>query len=760
MASGKYNYKKLINDLRGDDLDIVIFGLRTIIKINRGQLGAEDVAVPALVKVVVELLPLWPEEVIFYGQRALEHLKTLEREEVSDDDESFEDALIDLEALSSDNKRIVLDTLKKIEVQKYSDGRELILKMLKTADDSLVISALLSALGQIGNSSDLFVVKNFTGHTNDRVRATCVAAIGGLSEDLDVVKAMVEPFLKDRGGLPRAAAVRIVAPLDFALVGEAVNLSILSDNVSDRAAMAEALCSIECDEAVPYIKQLSEDSDETVRMKILESLERGDHGQKAFILKRMVKDPSPLVAKVAREALRRYETQRMLSIGGFKSMLPQDLPAARKMKEIEDMQGAEELDPIDLDDLKDPDITLKLVCLRKIRQRSYQKAYEAVVDLLGVAENVDILAATISSLTVIGSGDDVPALSHFVAHGASSVRVATAGAIDQLATKEQAMYLLLPMIFDESAAVCLAAGRAMKRIPVEEILAALNRMAGHSSRAVKITMVKVLSHFSGSGVIKVFYSYLRTQDPSFRMMVLKSLFKQKDPRATEMLSALANDSNRKISSEAKRFITIKARPGFEDTQPDLPPLSSFAEVLDDIVLRSEKEVEAQLAEEASSRVEAGNVNEAGLVERISVDLTSRKELSMLELNRKVIHMDMGKKVYRLILKKEVNHKAYEKAVFLIKKFKHQETSVPHKAAENKGFWGQIKEAAGMEKDDGELKKLNLKIDDQYAELGRIAFLLSYTENEIYPDLHMEYIELESVENKIARKKEILGLKGK
>jgi hypothetical protein len=227
-----------------------------------------------------------------------------------------------------------------------------------------------------------------------------------------------------------------------------------------------------------------------------------------------------------------------------------------------------------------------------------------------------------------------------------------------------------------------------------------------------------------------------------------------------MLSALANDSNRKISSEAKRFITIKARPGFEDTQPDLPPLSSFAEVLDDIVLRSEKEVEAQLAEEASSRVEAGNVNEAGLVERISVDLTSRKELSMLELNRKVIHMDMGKKVYRLILKKEVNHKAYEKAVFLIKKFKHQETSVPHKAAENKGFWGQIKEAAGMEKDDGELKKLNLKIDDQYAELGRIAFLLSYTENEIYPDLHMEYIELESVENKIARKKEILGLKGK
>lgn len=760
MASGKYNYKKLINDLRGEDLDIVIFGLRTIIKINRGQLGSEDIAVPSLIKVVVELLPSWPEEVSFYGKRALEHLKTLEREEVPDDHESLEDAPIDLDSLSSDNKRIVLDTLKKIEVQKYSDARELILGMLRSANDSLLISALLSALGQTGNSSDLFVVKNFTGHTNDRVRATCVAAIGGLSEDPHVVKAMVEPFLKDRGGLPRAAAVRIVAPIDFSLVEEAVNISIGSENVSDRAAMAESICSLECDEAVPFIKKMAEDSDETVRMKVLESLERGDHGQKAFILKRMVKDSSPLVGKVAREALRRYETQRMLSIGGFKSMLPTDLPASKKMKEIEEMQGAEELDPIDLGDLQDPDPTLKLICLRKIRQRSYEKAYEAVVDLLGVAENVDILAATINSLTVIGSRDDVSALSHFVAHGASSVRAATAGAIDQLATKEQAMYLLLPMIFDESPSVCLVAGRAMKRIPEEEILMALNRMAGHPSKAVKITVVKFLSHFSGSGVIKTFYSYLKTQEPLIRMLVLNALFEQKDPRAAELLQALVNDPVKKISSEAKKFMTIKARPGFEDSQPELPPLSSFSRVLEQIILRSEKEVGAQLAADASVKAEAEEVTEGGLVGRIAVDLTSRKELSMLELNRKVIHTDMGKKVYRLIQKKQVNHKAYEKTVFLIKKFKHQETSVPQKAAENKGFWDRIQEAAGIDKEDPELKKLTQKIEDQYAELGRIAFHLSYTENEIYQDLHMEYIELESVENKITEKKEALGIKSK
>ena len=69
MAGVKYNYKKLTNDLRGGDHDIVIFGLRTIIKVERGQLECENVAVDALIGVISELLPTWPEEVIFYGKR-------------------------------------------------------------------------------------------------------------------------------------------------------------------------------------------------------------------------------------------------------------------------------------------------------------------------------------------------------------------------------------------------------------------------------------------------------------------------------------------------------------------------------------------------------------------------------------------------------------------------------------------------------------------------------------------------------------------
>jgi len=759
MAAVKYNYKKLTNDLRGGDLDIAIFALRTIIKINRGQLGSEDIAIPALTEVISQLLPSWPEEVAFYGQRALEHLKSLEREEI-DDDEPLDEAPIEMDRLDSDDRRMILDTLKKIEVQKHTAARDKILKMIEASnEDFLLLATLLSTLGQIGTSSDLFVVKKFTSHTNDRVRSACVLVIDALADDPQIVKAMAEPFLKDRGGLPRASAVKVIGAIDFSAVEDAINQSIDAGSVADRAAMAEALCLLDCDEAVPFIRKLSEDSEQTVRMKVLETLEKGDHPQKSFILKRMVKDSSPVVAKVAKEALKRYETHRMLSIGGFKNMLPENLPAAKKMRNLEEMQASEELDPIELDDLKDPDSSLKLLCLRRIRQRTYQKAYDGVVDLLGIAENVEILSATISCLTVIGSGADVQSLQHFVVHSSDAVRAATVEAVDQLASTQQSVFLVLPMVFDSSPVVRLAAGKAMKRLEEKDILVNLSKMVQHKSTGIKSRLVQFLSNFSGDRVMKVFFNYLKTQDASFRLAIAKALFEQKDERAATMLSALSKDSVKQIRVEATRLIAVKARPDYEANQGDLPPLSDLLSVIDDIIVQAQEEIDSIALKESEYQKQVLASKPAdGVVKKLAIDVSSRKELDMLKLNRKVILADMGRKVYRLILRKDVSHRDYDKTVYLIKKFKHQEETAPKKAAKGTGFWDRVQAAAGIEKKNGEVKKIKEKLNAQYTELGRIAFHLSYTQNEIYQDLHMEYIELESVENKITEKKEQLGIK--
>ena len=130
---------------------------------------------------------------------------------------------------------------------------------------------------------------------------------------------------------------------------------------------------------------------------------------------------------------------------------------------------------------------------------------------------------------------------------------------------------------------------------------------------------------------------------------------------------------------------------------------------------------------------------------------------MLELNRSVIMGDMGKKIYRMIMQQKIKHSSYDKVVFLIKKFKHLEQKGPGKDEENKGFWARIQEAAGVEKESEHTLKMREKVREQMVELGRVAFELSYKENILYPDLHMEYIELESVVKKIREKREAMGL---
>ena len=692
---------------------------------------------------------------------AVDHLNTLKREEVADDNEDLDEAVIDLDELFSDNRRIVLSTLKKIEAQAYELAREPVLELLEKEQDTRMIIAFLDVLSVIGNSSDLFLVRKYVKHTNDMVRAACIRVVCGISSDVQVVEGMVEPFLKDPGGIPRAQAVKAIGNSSFKKVEPVILESLSSSVVSDRAAMAEAVCSLEVDETIPFIRKFAEDSEQTVRMKVLEVLEKGEHSHKPFILKMMVKDSSPVVAKVAKEALRRYETQRMLSIGGFKSMLPEDLPAARKMKDIEELQAKEELDPIDLSHLKDPDPQLKLLCLRKISQRSYDKGYDGVIDLLGVAENPVILAAVIDCITVIGSHDDLASVQHFISHGSSQVRAAAAATINQLARTDEAAFLLLPSVFDSSPLVRVLSGKALLRLKPEEIVSLIGKMATYRSLPVRMRLVQFIRHFSGDVVLKVLSTFIKAPEPKLRMEVLRSLFEQKDPKAIHLMTFFVKDEVKDISTKARQFLAVKSRDGFVEGQRDLPALSFVIQVVEGIIEQSEKETAAQeRAEISSSQKEKDSLEKEqsiGLVQKFSEDITGRKELDMLKLNRTVILRDMGRKVYRLLVKKEISHRAYDKTVFLIKKFKHLEENAPAKSQSQKGFWERIQEAAGIEHESGEAKKLKARLEEQYTELGRIAFRLSYTENEIYQDLHMEYIELEAVENRIAEKIAILGL---
>lgn len=756
MAADKINYRRLLRDFRSGDDDICIFALRNAMQLSRGGLRDEAAALTELIACVEELQPSWPTEVRFYAQRALEHLHALAApvEDLADAEDP-ETAEVDDAELDDADLRVAIRCCKRIETQVARDSRAAVVSRLGTASDPLLVGALLSALGVVGTSSDLFLVKKFVSHANARVRAIVVDVIERLAGDPAVAEGMIAPFLEDRSGTVRARAILFVGTRDVTKVTAAVDKTLESPDAVERAALAEALCAIPSDHVVPALKRLSEDPEESVRVKLLESMERTDHPQKAFLLKKMVKDESAAVKRVAREALRRYETKRMLAIGGFQSQLPEGLPAAKRIQALEDIQDQQELDPIDLDDLKDPDPAVKLGCLRKIRQRHHEPAHRVVVGLLGTAENVETLAATLDCLTGIGTARDVETIMHFLNHNAGDVRRAAARAVEQLASPKQAVYLLLPMLHDTEVLVRGVVGRVLLRQPLDELLAHVAGMAGHGAQIVRFRLVRFLGNYAGPQVLTYLARAVGDESAAVRGAAVASLYPQEDPRADELLKRLEADPDERVRAEAGRALAARGRhAGTGRPRREAPSLDALLDVAANMADEAaDAEEAARVAAEAAGAVTASAGDMAAgsvrsLVDRVSHDLTRAKELENLKLNRDIILEDMGRKLYTMIKRRDVVNPAFDRSSFLIDKYLHLQKQGAPADEKGSGLWAKIQKAAGVERESEHVVKLRESLRRSYVDLGRVAMDLSYRENVIYPELHMEYLELEAVEKRL------------
>jgi len=500
---------------------------------------------------------------------------------------------------------------------------------------------------------------------------------------------------------------------------------------------------------------LSDDEDETVRVKLLESLERNDHPHKVYVLKKMVKDPSLLVRRVAQETLSRYETARMLAMGGFKSQLPENFAGKKKVQSLESLQAQDELAPIDLEDLKDINPFVKLTCLHKIRQRTYERAYQPVIELLGVAENEEILATSLRCLTVIGTNADVEAIMHFLPHPSSMVRAAAAEAIEQVANKTQMIFLLLPMVHDKNPIVQGTAARAMLRYELDDLNAHMAKMFAHRARTLRLRFVQFLSNYSGDVVMGYFAKATQDTDARIRKSVASAMFVQQDERAIRILDKLTGDAHEDVRIEAVRIKTAKER-GRADDVAELPTLAQVLDVARQMVERMDSFREEQIAEAAADRLRARQVQDTSdvnavqaFVNKVSTDVNTAKQLEMLKLNKSVILENMGRKLFRMIRSKEVSHEAYDKCVFLINKYIYLDKRGDTKEGDTGSLWSKLSKAAGVKQESEQSLKIRETMRKQYVELGRIAHEISYKENVIYSDLHMDYIELENVDKRLA-----------
>ncbi len=740
----KYNHRQLIRDLKQGDEDIAIFALRTIIQLEQKNLAGGVGTLNDLRTTIRQVMGNWPEEVRFYATRALEKLDAIEKAASEPAEEASDaDADIDLADLSSDDPRVVTQCLRRIEAQSYASAAAPLRELLAKSTDPAQQAEVIAALAAVGNTQDMFAIKKLQTNPSARVRAACVDAFVRLANDPLISNTMIAGFLEDRDGVVKARAIRHLGVADFAKCVPAIESCMASREVADRAALAEALTEVKTDDTTPYLRKLAEDSEETVRAKLLDCLKKADHPQKVFLSEKLRKDPSPSVRKVAGEVIKVVQTQRLLSMGGFDMQVPDKL---KGMTSIEDLQAQEEIDPIDLEHLKHREPAIKLQCLYKIEQRRFEKAYQPVLGLLGTSESEEILVAVLRCLAAIGTNREVDAVMHFLAHSSGAVRAAAARAVEQLGNKTQVIFLLLPMLHDADVEARGTAGRAIQRHPMADIESHLQAMVGHKALGLRARAAHFLTHFSGATAQSLLTRVVADPAPQVRWVLANARLSPED-FSDQLLEKLAGDAEEKIRVAAghNRAALEKRRRSGGESEP-FPGLDALHDIA-----RANAEAAEQAAESAAAaRAAATSPDESAmgaLVGKVARDLTAQRELANLELLRDNLLEGMGRKLYAMIKRRQIQHAAYDKPTFVIDKYTHL-LKTGKTSSEDNSLWGKLSKMAGVQKEDQGNAKALETLRQNFIELGRIAMDLSYKENLIHKELNLEYNEIEEAEKKV------------
>lgn len=750
----KYDHKQLVRDLRGEDEDVRVFALRTIIQLEKGNLENHQ-AVLDLKRVIEADMDGWHEDVRFYASTAVEHLAALDQAFLGPQDEGpSEDpakAEIRLGDLDSDDPREVAFCLRCIIAQEYTEARSKLVSKLSGTQDPRELVGLLEALAVVGEVETLYEIPRLGSHPNRRVRATFVEMLIGIAGDDASGDTMIAAFLEDADGAVRARAIGHLGAKKPATVMPAVETTLRSNEPSDRAAVAEALAHLADDAFIPVVRQLADDPDETVRLKLLETVDRSDHPQKNWVIKKLLKDEVLEVKKKAHEAQTRIDAARLLAMGGFQA--PPN--ANRNAPSLEDLHDAEAIQQIDLEDLKAEDPAIKLNCLQKIRQRADEDAHGAVADLLGVTENVVVLAAILRCLTVIGSAKDANAVMHFLTHPDAGVRAAAAEALNQLGTPKQILFLLLPMLHDTDAEVQGMAARAVRRFDWEAITNALGGMSRSDSPAIRARTVYLLTHYSGPAVKATLKRMSADKAPAVRSMLARRPLPL-EPWADELLEGLATDPDEGVNTPARQAKVVRERmrekgqPG-----PDLPPLETIPNVAEMLEAKGATRRAEREAEEAAASAEQpamlpggdGKTSIEAMALKVADDLTARKEREMVYMNRDMLLEALGRKVHALVRSRAVANAAYDKPSFLVDKYRHLVKESEDDDGGG-GFWGAVKAMAGVKEEQSKKARNLEKLRGAFVELGKVCMDLNLNKNVFHNQLETEYLELEQVYKKI------------
>ncbi len=163
-----------------------------------------------------------------------------------------------------------LDEVQRILSEKDVSFLKDILRRLHEEDDPKVLSAMIMAVGRLGDSGHADELLQFMTHRDARVRASVVEAVGVLGDELALRR--LEPLLDDPDNRVRANAVVALSRLEGVDVHHVLERMVEEGDSRMKMSAIYAILELCTPEAVELLEELKGDADTAVAAKARQAL--------------------------------------------------------------------------------------------------------------------------------------------------------------------------------------------------------------------------------------------------------------------------------------------------------------------------------------------------------------------------------------------------------------------------------------------------------------------------------------------------------
>ncbi|MBI3890849.1 MAG: HEAT repeat domain-containing protein [Candidatus Wallbacteria bacterium] len=402
-----------------------------------------------------------------------------------------------------------------------------LLEVLARATDPRAIAYALQALSALGSATDLPTVSAYFSHGMPEIRANAVAAYSRL------------------------------APPAALLPGLAGGLS--------------------GDKPVELLRRAARDSSAQVRARVVQALEYQAHPQVPDLLSKLSQDTDTGVAQAAARALTR---RRSPVAPPPRAAVPAPAPAPGPAVRPPPAPVLRPPPPSEAESSAagESEVPPKVLRLRDIESGQLATAKPEVLDALESAQEPIVVSAALSTLSVIGSTDDVAMVRRFLGHKNDRVRANAVEAIERLGTAEQVLTLVSPLANDRDNRVRGNALKALGKHEPASVLPHVEYMLSSADVDTRATALFVLGTLDSVDTLDLLSRVSEDESADLRRKAAPLLGKCPAAGAEPLLQKLAADSDPAVATAAKSALAARkpkeaARPRVSRAAeaPDLPP---------------------------------------------------------------------------------------------------------------------------------------------------------------------------------------------